>query len=148
MVVVVVMTVMVVMTVVVVMAVMAVVTAVMAAAVHHMPTATTVAAAMTAAVAAALTAGFSTSDGQRRQADNDRCGKGEDCSALEHVCGSLVCSAGAHPRSRASVSLWTRRAAVLAITLLANLVRRPRGARQAASAAAQNGAAFSVWIAP
>jgi hypothetical protein len=64
--------------VVVVMTVMTVaVMTVMAAAVHHMPTAT--------AVAAALTAGFSTGDGQRRQADNDRCGKGEDCSALEHV---------------------------------------------------------------
>jgi hypothetical protein len=95
------------------------VTAVMAAAVHHHPGATTVAAAVTT-VAAALTAGFGTSDGERRQADNDRCGKGEDCSALEHVCGSLVCSAGAHPRSRAHKSFKTPPAAVSAITLLSN----------------------------
>jgi len=71
------------------------VTAVMAAAPVHHPTAATVAAAM----AAAVTAGFSTR-GERRQADNNCCGKGEDCSALEHFLGSL-CSAEAHPRTRA-----------------------------------------------
>jgi hypothetical protein len=109
-------TVVVVMTVMTVMVVMAVMTVMaMAAAVHHMPTAATVAAAVTAAMT-----GFSTRDGERRQADNNRCGKGEDCSALEHVSGSLVCSAGAHPRSRAPVSLKTRLTAVLAITLLSN----------------------------
>lgn len=88
-------------------------TAVMAAAVHH-PTAAAVAAAM----AAAVTAGFSTR-GERRQADNDCCGKGEDCSALEHFRGSL-CSAEAHPRTRAPVSLKAQPAAVLAITRWSN----------------------------
>jgi hypothetical protein len=41
-----------------------------------------------AAVAAPVSAGFSTG-GERRQADNYRCGKGEDCSALEHFRGSF-----------------------------------------------------------
>jgi hypothetical protein len=89
-------------------------TAVMAAAAVHHPTAAAVAAAM----AAAVTAGFSTR-GERRQADNDCCGKGEDCSALEHFRGSL-CSAEAHPRTRAPVSLKARPAAVLAITRWSN----------------------------
>ena len=86
--------VMAVMAVVMVMTMMAVVTVV-----HHMPAATTVAAAVTATMAAAaVTAGFSTGGGESRHADSDRCGKGEDCNALEHVCGSLVCSAGIHSR--------------------------------------------------
>jgi len=90
------------------------VTAVMAAAAVHHPTAATVAAAM----AAAVTAGFSTR-GERRQADDDCRGEGEDCSALEHFRGSL-CSAEAHPRTRAPVSLKARPAAVLAITRWSN----------------------------
>jgi hypothetical protein len=93
-VVVVVMTVMAVVMVMTVMTMMTVMTAV-----HHMPAATTVAAAVTATMAAAaVTAGFSTGGGESRHADSDRCGKGEDCNALEHVCGSLVCSAGIHSR--------------------------------------------------
>ena len=90
-------------------------------AVHHVPAATTVAApTVTTTVAAAVTAGFGTSDGERRQADNNRCGKGEDCSAFEHVSGSLVCSAGIIPGSVLPMSLKTRLAAVSAITLLSN----------------------------
>jgi hypothetical protein len=105
------------MTVVMVMAVVtvtAVVAAVMAAAVHP------VAAAVTTTVAAAVTAGFSTGDGERRQADNDCCDKGEDCSALEHICGSLGCSAEDHPRTRAWLSLKPRLNTVLAITSWSN----------------------------
>lgn len=166
----VVVTVVVVMTVVTVMAVMAMMammammpvvaamTAVMAAAVHHvMPAATTVVAAAVSTVAAALTAGFGTSDGERRQADNDRCGKGEDCSALEHVCGSLVCSAGAHPRSRTHKSLKTPPAAVLAITLLSNptphggaeaggLRTRPRKTARHLRLQAHAHSALTCWI--
>jgi hypothetical protein len=41
-----------------------------------------------AAVAAPVAAGFSIGS-ERRQADNYRCGKGEDCSALEHFRGSF-----------------------------------------------------------
>lgn len=74
------------------------VTAVMAAAAVHHPTAT--AATTVVAAAAVTTAGFR-ARGERRQADNDRCGKGEDCSALEHFRGSFGCSAEGHPRSRA-----------------------------------------------
>ncbi len=112
-----VMVVMAMMTVVMVMAVVtvtAVVAAVMAAAVHP------VAAAVTTTVAAAVTAGFSTGDGERRQADNDCCDKGEDCSALEHICGSLGCSAEDHPRTRAWLSLKPRLNTVLAITSWSN----------------------------
>jgi hypothetical protein len=47
------------------------------------------AAAVSATMTAAVAAGFSTG-GERRQADNDRCGKGENRRALEHVRGSLV----------------------------------------------------------
>jgi hypothetical protein len=84
----------VVMTVVVVMMAVVVVHAVTAA-VHHHPAA----AATTVVAAAAVTAaGFRTRGDERRQADNDRCGKGKDCSALEHFRGSF-CSAGAHPRA-------------------------------------------------
>jgi hypothetical protein len=118
---VVVMTVMAVMVVVAVMVVMTVMT-MMAATVHHMP-----AAAVTTTVAAAVTAGFSTGNGERRQADNNRCGKSEDCSALEHVLGSLVCPAGAHPRSRTLLSLKPRLMNVLAITRLSNPRRTGRG---------------------
>jgi hypothetical protein len=57
-----------------VMAVMAVMTAAV-----HVPA---------AAVAAPVAAGFSIGS-ERRQADNYRCGKGEDCSALEHFRGSF-----------------------------------------------------------
>jgi hypothetical protein len=110
--VVVVMTVMAVMVVVVMAMVMTVMT-VMATAVHHVPTA---AAALTAA---AMTR-FSGGGGESRHADSNRCGNDEDCSALEHTSGSLGCSAGAYPRSRASVSLKTQSVAVLAVTLRAN----------------------------
>lgn len=68
-------------------------TAVMAAAVHHHPTAAMMAAAA-AATAAAVTAGLGIRDGERRQADNNRCGKGEDCSALEHFRGSFCSGRG------------------------------------------------------
>jgi hypothetical protein len=111
------MTVMMVMT---VMTMTAVVAAVMAAAVHP------VAAAVTTTVAAAVTAGFSTGDGERRQADNNRCGKGEQCSALEHVSGSLGCTAGAHPRSRTLLSLKPRLRTVPAITRWSNPGRTVR----------------------
>jgi len=114
--VVVVMAVMMVMTVMTVMTVMGV----MAATVHP------VAAAVTATVAAAVTAGFGTSDGERRQADNNRCGKGEQCSALEHVSGSLGCTAGAHPRSRTLLSLKPRLRTVPAITRWSNPGRTVR----------------------
>lgn len=82
--------VMAVVTVVVVMAVMVVVAvmtvmAVMATAVHHVPTAAT------------LAVGFSGGGGESRHADSNRCGEDEHCSALEHFSGSLVCSAGAIP---------------------------------------------------
>ncbi len=117
--VVVVMAVMMVMTVMTVMTMMAVM-AVMAATVHP------VAAAVTATVAAAVTAGFGTSDGERRQADNNRCGKGEQCSALEHVSGSLGCTAGAHPRSRTLLSLKPRLRTVPAITRWSNPGRTVR----------------------
>lgn len=93
---------------------MMVMATVMAAAVHHHPMTAT---AATVVAAAALT-GFSTR-GEGRQADNDRCGKGKDCSALEHFRGSF-CSAGAHPRTRALLSLKARFAAVLAITRKSN----------------------------
>ena len=88
-----VMVVMAVMTVVVVMAVVAVrtVMAVMAVVRTVMTVMTVVMdgdAVMTAAVTTTVAAGFSTR-GERRQADNDRCGKGEKCSALEHFLGSL-----------------------------------------------------------
>src|SRR5262245_45833215 len=75
---------------VVVMAVVMTVHAVMAAATAH----------AAAAMAAAVTTGLRTR-GERRQADNDCCGKGEDCSTLEHSVVPFVCSAGGHPRSRA-----------------------------------------------
>jgi hypothetical protein len=115
-------TVMVVMAVMMVMTVMTVMTmmAVMAATVHP------VAAAVTTTVAAAVTAGFGTSDGERRQADNNRCGKGEQCSALEHVSGSLGCTAGAHPRSRTLLSLKPRLRTVPAITRWSNPGRTVR----------------------
>jgi hypothetical protein len=74
---------------------MAVVTvhAVTAAAVHHMPTA----AAMAAAVTATMTAGVRGGGGESRHGDSDRCRKGEDCSALEHFSGSLVPRPGSSP---------------------------------------------------
>lgn len=106
--VVVVMTVMAVMVVV----VMAMVMTVMATAVHHVPTA--------AALTAAAMTRFSGGGGESRHADSNRCGNDEDCSALEHTSGSLGCSAGAYPRSRASVSLKTQSVAVSAVTLRAN----------------------------
>ena len=68
-------------------------------------TAAVMAAAVTTTVAAAVTAGFSTSDGERRQADNDRCGKGEECSALEHFWFPKFARPRAHPRSRTCLSL-------------------------------------------
>jgi len=48
------------------------------AAVHHVPTTGTVA-------AAALTAGVGIAGGERRNGNNDRCGESKKCSALEHV---------------------------------------------------------------
>ena len=104
-----VMAVMVVMAVMTVMTVMAVM-AVMAAAVHQ------VTAAVTAAVTATMTAGVRGGGGESRHADSNRCGKGEDCNALEHFSGSFGSSAGDHPRVRASVSLKPRRP-VPAITI-------------------------------
>ncbi|MBX9775796.1 MAG: hypothetical protein K2Y71_15550 [Xanthobacteraceae bacterium] len=67
-------------TVVTVMAVMAVGTVV---------TAAMMTAAVAATVAATVTAGFSPR-GERRQADNNRCGEGEERSALQHFRGSLI----------------------------------------------------------
>ena len=67
-----------------VMTVMTVVRTVMAV----MTAAVVTAAVMAAAVTTTVAAGFSTR-GERRQADNDRCGKGEKCSALEHFLGPL-----------------------------------------------------------
>ena len=95
-----------------VMAVMAMVTA----AVHHVPTATVAAATVTAAVTTSVSIG----DGEGRHADNDRCGKGEESSALRHVEVPLVCSAGIIPETVIAISPKPRLAAVLAITLLSN----------------------------
>ena len=85
-----VMTVVVVMAVVVVRTVMAVrtVMTVVRTVMAVMTAAVVTAAVMAAAVTTTVAAGFSTR-GERRQADNDRCGKGEKCSALEHFLGSL-----------------------------------------------------------
>jgi hypothetical protein len=88
----VVMTVMMVMT---VMAVMAMMT-VMTATVHHVPTAT-MAAAVAATMSAAATIRLSIGGGESRHAENNRCGKGDGCNALEHVSGSLVCFCRDHP---------------------------------------------------
>lgn len=93
-------TVVVVMAVVTVMATM-VVTAVhpvAAAAAHHVTAAATT-------VAAAVAASFSFSGEESRQADDNCRGKSDDCSALEHVSGSLGCSAEDHSRVRAWLSL-------------------------------------------
>ena len=120
-------TVVVVMTVMVMVAVMTVHMAVVtvhtvtAAAVHHMPTA----AAMAAAVTATMTAGVRGRGGESRHGDSDCCSDGEDCSALEHFRRFLWFLGRDHPRVRAPVSLKARSAAVLAITQLANAVWNP-----------------------
>jgi hypothetical protein len=109
-VVVVVMVTVVMMTVMTVVVMVTVVTAV-AAAVHHMPTAAAVttaavATAVTTTMTATVTASFSTG-GESCQADNDRCGKGEDCKALEHDEVPLVpreeCGSSTHGSKRSSV---------------------------------------------
>jgi hypothetical protein len=100
--------------------VMAVMT-VMTAAVHHVPTAATVAATMAAATtAAAVTAGVGIAGRERRKGNNDRCGESKECSALEHVEGSFGLLGWAHPRAVIAISLKPRLAAVLAITVWAN----------------------------
>ena len=129
--VVVVMVTVVMMTVMTVVVMVTVVTAV-AAAVHHMPTAAavaaTVTATMTAAVTATVTASFSTG-GESCQADNDRCGKGEDCKALEHDEVPLVpreeCGSSTHGSKRSSV--WF---------IASTLRRTPAGATSDATEAA------------
>ena len=59
-----------------------------ATAVHHVPTAAA-AAAVAATMAAAVTSFSIGREEERRHADNNCCGKGDNCSALKHSSGSL-----------------------------------------------------------
>ncbi len=102
-----------------VMTVMAMMT-VMTTAVHVPHTTAAATAAVTAAAAAAVTAGVGIAGRERRNGNNDRCGESKDCSALEHVEGSLGLLGWAYPRAVIAISLMPRLVAVSAITVWAN----------------------------
>ena len=91
---------------------------VMTTAVHVPHTTAAATAAVTAA--AAVTAGVGIAGRERRNGNNDRCGESKDCSALEHVEGSLGLLGWAYPRAVIAISLMPRLVAVSAITVWAN----------------------------